>query len=136
MTRTITDPSELDVLHAEHHALSGAMHALPPANAVRVCQCRADDERPADGDSPEAEAAANGAAVSDCTHEIVEWGNCAGCGQSIEREYDDLDLYKARLARLPVGCAGRGWYHDGSEIEDALRAGRAPRPCPACGLRP
>ena len=83
-----------------------------------------------------AEAAANGAAVSDCTHEIVEWGNCAGCGQSIEREYDDLDLYKARLARLPVGCAGRGWYHDGSEIEDALRAGRAPRPCPACGERP
>ena len=103
---------------------------------VRVCQCHPGDERPADGDSPEAEAAANGAAVSDCTHEIVEWGNCAGCGQSIEREYDDLDLYKARLARLPVGCAGRGWYHDGSEIEDALRAGRAPRPCPACGERP
>ena len=129
-------PSELDVLHAEHHALSAAMHALPPANAVQVCQCHPGDERPADGDSPEAEAAANGAAVSDCTHEIVEWGNCAGCGQSIEREYDDLDLYKARLARLPVGCAGRGWYHDGSEIEDALRAGRAPRPCPACGERP
>ena len=133
MTRPL---SELDVLHAEHHALSVAMHARPPANPVRVCQCHPDDLRPADGDSPEAEAAANGAAVSDCTHEIVEWGNCAGCGQSIERECDDLDLYKARLARLPVGCAGRGWYHDGSEIEDALRAGRAPRPCPACGERP
>ena len=133
MTRPL---SELDVLHAEHHALSAAMHALPPANPVRVCQCHPNDERPADGDSPEAEAAANGAAVSDCTHEIVEWGNCAGCGHEVEREYDDLDLYKARLARLPVGCAGRGWYHDGSEIEDALRAGRAPRPCPACGERP
>lgn len=51
-------PSDLDVLHAEHHALSVAMHARPPANAVRVCQCRPDDLRPADGDSPEAEAAA------------------------------------------------------------------------------
>ena len=80
--------------------------------------------------------AANGAAVSDCTHEIVEWGNCAGCGQSIEREYDDLDLYKARLAHPTGRRARRGWYHDGSEIEDALRAGRAPRPCPACGERP
>ena len=54
MTRTITDPSELDVLHAEHHALSVAMHAQPPANPVRVCQCHPDDLRPADGDSPEA----------------------------------------------------------------------------------
>ena len=68
MTRTITDPSELDVLHAEHHAMSVAMHALPPANAVRVCQCRADDERPADGDSPEAEAAAIRAARRGFTH--------------------------------------------------------------------
>ena len=29
-------PSELDVLHAEHLALSVAMHARPPANPVRV----------------------------------------------------------------------------------------------------
>ena len=29
-------PSELDVLHAEHHALSVAMHARPPANPVRA----------------------------------------------------------------------------------------------------
>ena len=53
MTRPL---SELDVLHAEHRALSAAMHALPPANAVRVCHCRPNDERPADGDSPEAAA--------------------------------------------------------------------------------
>ena len=68
MTRTITDPSELDVLHAEHLALSVAMHAPPPANTVRVCQCRADDLRPADGDSPEAEAAAIRAARRGFTH--------------------------------------------------------------------
>ena len=68
MTRTITDPSELDVLHAEHHALSVAMHAPPPANAVRVCQCHPDDLRPADGDSPEAEAAAIRAARRGFTH--------------------------------------------------------------------
>lgn len=61
-------PSELDVLHAEHHALSVAMHARPPANPVRVCQCHPDDLRPADGDSPEAEAAANGAARRGFTH--------------------------------------------------------------------
>ena len=68
MTRTITDPSELDVLHAEHHALSVAMHALPPASPVRVCRCRPDDERPAGGDSPEAEAAAIRAARRGFTH--------------------------------------------------------------------
>ena len=61
-------PSELDVLHAEHHALSVAMHALPPANPVRVCQCHPDDLRPADGDSPEAEAAAIRAARRGFTH--------------------------------------------------------------------
>ena len=65
MTRPL---SELDVLHAEHRALSAAMHALPPANPVRVCQRRADDERPADGDSPEAEAAAIRAAQRGFTH--------------------------------------------------------------------
>ena len=65
MTRPL---SELDVLHAEHHALSVAMHALPPANAVRACRCRPDDERPADGDSPEAEAAAIRAAQRGFTH--------------------------------------------------------------------
>ena len=59
---------ELDVLHAEHHALSVAMHARPPANPVRVCRCRPDDERPADGDSPEAEAAAIRAARRGFTH--------------------------------------------------------------------
>ena len=68
MTRTITDPSELDVLHAEHHALSVAMHAPPPANAVRARQCHPDDSRPADGDSPEAEAAAIRAAQRGFTH--------------------------------------------------------------------
>ena len=61
-------PSELDVLHAEHHALSVAMHALPPANAVQVCRGRPDDERPAVGDSPEAEAAAIRAASRGFTH--------------------------------------------------------------------
>ena len=61
-------PSELDVLHAEHLALSVAMHAPPPANTVRACQCRADDLRPADGDSPEAEAAAIRAAQRGFTH--------------------------------------------------------------------
>ena len=60
--------SELDVLHAEHHALSVAMHALPPANPVRVCQCQPGNERPADGDSPEAEAAAIRAARRGFTH--------------------------------------------------------------------
>ena len=65
MTRPL---SELDVLHAEHRALSVAMHALPPANPVRVCQCHPDDERPADGDSPEAEAAAIRAARRGFTH--------------------------------------------------------------------
>ena len=60
--------SELDVVHAEHHALSAAMHALPPANPARVCQCHHDDERPADGDSPEAEAAAIRAARRGFTH--------------------------------------------------------------------
>ena len=65
MTRPL---SELDVLHAEHHALSATMHARPPANPVQVCRCRADDERPADGDSPEAEAAAIRAARRGFTH--------------------------------------------------------------------
>ena len=65
MTRPL---SELDVLHAEHHALSVAMHAPPPANPVRVCQCHPDDLRPADGDSPEAEAAAIRAARRGFTH--------------------------------------------------------------------
>ena len=65
MTRPL---SELDVLHAERHALSAAMHALPPANPVRVCYCHPDDERPADGDSPEAEAAAIRAARRGFTH--------------------------------------------------------------------
>ncbi len=61
-------PPELDVLHAEHHALSVAMHARPPANPVRTCRCHPDDERPADGDSPEAEAAAIRAAQRGFTH--------------------------------------------------------------------
>lgn len=61
-------PSDLDVLHSEHHALSVAMHARPPANPVRACQCHPDDERPADGDSPEAEAAAIRAARRGFTH--------------------------------------------------------------------
>ena len=65
MTRHL---SELDVLHAERHALSVATHALPPASAVRVCRCHPDDERPADGDSPEAEAAAIRAARRGFTH--------------------------------------------------------------------
>ena len=65
MTRPL---SELDVLHAEHHAPSVAMHAPPPANAVWVCRCRPNDERPADGDSPEAEAAAIRAARRGFTH--------------------------------------------------------------------
>ena len=65
MTRPL---SEVDALHAEHHALSVAMHALPPARPVRVCRCRPDDERPAGGDSPEAEAAAIRAARRGFTH--------------------------------------------------------------------
>lgn len=66
-----------------------------------------------------------------CTHEITEWGRCAGCGQSTNDDRDP-DLYEDRPTRLPVGCAGRGWYHDGSELEDAHRTGRAPKPCPTC----
>ena len=65
MTRPL---SELDVVHAERHALSVAMHALPPANPARVCRCQPSDERPADGDSPEAEAAAIRAARRGFTH--------------------------------------------------------------------
>lgn len=68
MTRTITDPSELDVLHAEHHALSAAMPARTPANPVRARQGHPDDLRPADDDSPEAEAAAIRAAQHGFTH--------------------------------------------------------------------
>lgn len=57
-----------------------------------------------------------------CTHEITEWGRCAGCGASMESDREDHPIIS--------GCGNRGWYHDGSEEAEALLQGRAPRPCP------
>lgn len=65
--------------------------------------------------------------TDECTHEVTEWGLCVGCGAEIESEYG----YRAHPARI-TGCMGRGWYHDGSEQEDAIRKRRPARPCPHC----
>lgn len=71
-----------------------------------------------------------------CTHEMVEFGSCVACGVPIE--YDDAYVEAAYEAKAsqgigPIqGCAGRGWYHDGSEQEDAIKTGRIPKPCPYC----
>ncbi len=59
-----------------------------------------------------------------CTHEIIGWGVCAGCGEVID--WDDAP----RQPVIITGCGNRGWYHDGSEEEAALREGRDVRPCP------
>lgn len=60
-----------------------------------------------------------------CTHEESYLGACVACGAP--REYED-----GYAPPLPVGCMGRGWYHDGSEDAEAMRQRRPRRSCPSC----
>ena len=60
-----------------------------------------------------------------CTHEESYLGACVACGAVREHE----DGYSVPL---PVGCMGRGWYHDGSEDAEAMRQRRPRRSCPSC----
>jgi len=61
-----------------------------------------------------------------CTHEHIEWGLCAGCGEECGPEAEE----EPSLPLPPAGCGNRGWYHDGSEQQAAAIEGRAPQPCP------
>jgi len=53
----------------------------------------------------------------ECTHEIVEFGSCAGCGESVDR---GGSFWESPMKPWLPECQGRGWYHDGSEQQDAL----------------
>ena len=64
----------------------------------------------------------------ECTHEVSEMGLCVACGD--ELEYDDDYAPSIRAASQMSGCQNRGWYHDGSEQQEAFAMGRAPKPCP------
>lgn len=56
-----------------------------------------------------------------CDHEFIRRGRCTTCGQEV-------------YGTIPRGkyCYGRGWYHDGSERQDAYVNNREPEPCPYC----
>lgn len=69
--------------------------------------------------------------ADECTHEIVEYGCCAGCGIVLDSMWLEAAYPHLTPADLS-GCQGRGWYHDGSEQEDAIKTGRIPKPCPYC----
>lgn len=69
--------------------------------------------------------------ADECTHEIVEHGCCAGCGTVLDSMWLEAAYPHLTPAELS-GCQGRGWYHDGSEQEDAMKTGRTPKPCPYC----
>lgn len=60
-----------------------------------------------------------------CTHEESYLGACVACGAV--REHED-----GHSIPLPVGCMGRGWYHDGSEDAEAMAQHRPRRSCPSC----
>jgi hypothetical protein len=65
----------------------------------------------------------------ECTHEgHDDFGHCYGCGES--RQYDDGDEHPIRAASQMTGCQNRGWYHDGSEEQEAFMQRRPVMPCP------
>ena len=66
--------------------------------------------------------------TDECTHELFYLGLCVSCG--VEREYDDDYGPSVNVAAQMFGCQNRGWYHDGSENEEAFKQGRPVRPCP------
>lgn len=39
------------------------------------------------------------------------------------------------MSKIAASCEGRGWFHDGSEVEEAIFLGRPARKCPNCGQR-
>lgn len=57
---------------------------------------------------------------------------CVDCdnGECPGAYVPDMSAPAAEWSR--PGCQGRGWYHDGSEQQEATAQNRTPRPCPHC----
>lgn len=54
-------------------------------------------------------------------------GDCPGT-----YEPEDTFILEGSVPQRDTKCRGRGWYHDGSEQQEAAEQGRSPKPCPHC----